>query len=639
MEVIIKLSILTALLTMTGPAGATNINGTDTPSYLTPPGSPELRLKLITERTPVSLVELETQSDCFPYEESLNPHSHVIKSSVATVYYPMREDTPLYGLSITLESREYVCDDPWLGINTIKLLGRSRVPIAHANKEWLEKFVDKVQATSWATDRYWFGYSEGETKTEVDCNYASTTYKTQLYLVVERVRVVTSMNWKLIQPVKVDTCVVGVNASCDLSPTSRIFFSTGYLPHGCRLSVLSRIAGVLSMDRNDLSLLRFHSESSDFALTLKRENPTRPFSSECEDKGTYIYSSTEGHLVSFSSSQGVADLEALLEQLKPSHLRSKKEAIFINPNFPLIETHPPYRMKSLKNRVEMRVRRDHNTNYPEFQRLDYLENKLAWGLSTFEYYTDQLSVISARELLRTRYNQCLIKNSMMEIAVSLNNPTIYVRMKLDDPGFLVISKDGNIIRILAGVPISAIRIPNQPYNWCNGSLGIEYEDTDTHHWVRGWLRHGTGLILASTFSGNTCLQTRPPSTFQIPSYDQGMWDLFKENYVSLLTNQITRKEFQYTIMNLPVDSSASAWEFHEKGIEFFRNYEPEDTWENLKRLIGGASFSHLEWVPQTMKFISMIIVFLISLKVISFLWWILPSRSGRQSYSRGKLLQ
>nr|AMO03235.1 putative glycoprotein [Lye Green virus] len=607
-------------------------------SYLTPASNPELRIKLVDSATPVSLMEKDNQIDCYPYEEFLDPQLHVYLTSQATLYYPVKKDIPLYGLILTLESREYVCDDPWIGVNDIRMLRRALVPMKYADQKFVDRVVSKIILTNWETVNYWPGLTEGEHARSVDCNYASATYKTQLYISVERIKILTSMRWSLLQPVRMDDCIMGTNQSCSISQYSTLYFPSGSLPHGCDLTPLSRIAGVLSMTKKDPSNIHFHSEVHEFDLSLQVSTNSSEFTPECQYHNMNIYSSTEGHLVSFSSRNGSSDIDiilAMLNQRKKRHTFPQNELTNISR---AIIRPPPLRLRSIDSTAFSRSKRDNNNNYPEYQRLDYLENKIAWGLSTFEYYVDQLSHVTAQELLRTRYTQCLIKNELVEMALLLHNPTMYAKLKLDDPGFVVLSEHKQHIRLLLGRALSTIRIPNNPYVWCNNSLLIDYKEHGDV-WKNGWLQTRTGLIMSSDLHSSSCSIKTAPVKFTIPSYEQGLWDLFTQDFIHLPTNTIRRQELKYSVVNLPIETSELSWKFREHGSEFSADYVTADSWDSVKRLFTSRPPLTDIWLVKILKIVLLGSLILMILRILSCIYYAIPQTPGLPSVRKGTLLQ
>ncbi|UHK03251.1 MAG: hypothetical protein FuRV5_gp1 [Hangzhou rhabdovirus 5] len=217
---------------------------------------------------------------------------------------------------------------------------------------------------------------------------------------------------------------------------------------------------------------------------------------------------------------------------------------------------------------------------------------MAWETSQVLFYSNQLSEASSIQVATSIYQECINLHNSLLIALHIPNKHPYISLKLGDPAFLILNSQPTYSVIKRGRPVVDVRTNQEaPYPWCGSSLRVLFRYPDESESRRGFLLNDNGLIVEEDEDSASCDQATPPSSFIVPTYQNGSLDVISGKIKSKSPHYQARSLISFHFLDLTPDSGVERLRFQELSQTSFLGKEINDFNTLSKMFIDPTSIS------------------------------------------------
>lgn len=582
----------------------------------------DLRIKLIKKDTPIKSFNIPASASCPHFPSFTGVKLEKVIAVQANLYRPSFPNQIDYGFLMTAYKHQTKCSQSFWGFTDIKVTEDYPVHLTDLPQDFIHQSIHHLKSV--LSDN--FDGSKDMVLTSgqklYNCKWwENDVLQTTYVFKAQKTPVVWGLDSNLLQPVKNETCNLFIrNQECQLSESSiLIFTNTRSTRDLCRVTPMASMDGQLSyvLTPDDRYRVTFESYQTDFStdLLFSLEWIKKPICTQLN--GNFIWDTEEGHILEFTKkgSKNPIYLLAFQNQTKLKSEESWKREIMkslpsrrfrrrlitddeLISEIPIAEIHITDPLTSQicphlicnTSIVLTRFRRNTIWSYPEHQRLQLLEEHLAWGFSEINGFQNSLVDVVEMRLMQQKYRNCLLRLETIEILKRLKYKDLLAEYLLEDRSIQYLGFKDEKVYVKQGSPVPSIILPTLSTSiWCNKSLLVKYKVApDLEEYEPGWLMNHIGLVLSFDMNSTFCSTYDAPTDFYIPTYANGSINFLNKHYVDFQYKESHLPHFKYHFLNLvPDDGMLSLLHLERSMSDQDISDEKYDLFNSLFRLYNG----------------------------------------------------
>ncbi|AJG39119.1 glycoprotein [Sanxia Water Strider Virus 5] len=564
----------------------------------------DLRLKFFADSTIPHVLKVPHIRSC-PHYATMHPDNPDLSiPTSATIYRVVESGEPSFGYLLTAYQLTIECGRGFWGFPTSHLLHDNPTDLDLIPGNLLSAFITRTQPLV-SQRKTLQSLIETFDQDLTECPWLSTSKKTSFVLRLKQITPVWSIDGHLLQPLNTHNCTLTTEDPCRLGKSSLLLRASSQQA-SCSMTTLMDLDGVLSIHAEASTYsLQFSALDIDFSLSIKQDHLVVL----CSSTTQLIFNSEEGHIFSIATHGGRSAMFNLLSRydnktyydykkwLEVTTNKRYKRSTLSSSQFKLISfpsiVSPDHENDQYNH--SRRLRRSTIFDYPEYQRLQVLEERLAWGFSELGAVTNRFHSSGVKSALVSKTQNCIQDVWIKRLLELAPNPWLIAAYFTRDSSIITAGRTSLGPIILQGSPVSKIFLPNRGEEvWCNSSIRVNFSLPDGSMEQQGWLESGYGRLFPLT---RPCGKSQPLLEFYIPSYEKGDYELMSRSYPDMAISEPEEKMFRFSFVDFTPDSGLHRLHY----LERIQSYAGEDTesnkdWTSYARMFAdptGASHSIL----------------------------------------------